>query len=140
MDATNPVTVDLTFYFPGILPLDAKWYKYDLAGNTMIDITANVLFNERQAVLTLTDGSVTDADGVVNGVIVDPGGPVLPAANSTGDRNSSSVTTSVASDTGSSGGWSLIMLILLWSLIYVLRRYEVRGNAGKLNNKSIRGK
>ena len=97
MDATNPVTVDLTFYFPGILPLDAKWYKYDLAGNTMIDITANVLFNESQVVLTLIDAGATDADGVINGVIVDPGGSVLPTANSTGDRSCSSVSTSVAS-------------------------------------------
>ena len=139
VDADNPATVDLTFYFPDTLPTDAKWYKYDLAGNAMIDITAEVLFNGSQAVLTLTDGGITDADGVVNGVIVDPGGPALPVANNVVEEANSSDDSgnaSPASDSGggSSGGFGcslttdkkraidpVLPLLLLWSLIYLMR-------------------
>ena len=133
VDAANPATVNLTFYFPDTLPADAKWYKYDLAGNTMIDITANVLFNANQAVVTLTDGGITDADGVVNGVIVDPGGPALPVATSTVNEASTGGNTSATSDSGGGGGGCSIRrqdssidpvlpLLVIWSLLYLIRR------------------
>ncbi len=147
VNAASPATVHLTFHFPGTLPTDAKWYKYDLPGKVMIDITNDVRFNGSQAVLTLTDGGITDADGVVNGVIIDPGGPALPVANSTGNNSSSNNSSSnnsssnnsssnnsssnnsssnnSTSATGNSGGGGSFspLFLLFWLLIYVLRRW-----------------
>ena len=130
VDAANPATANLTFYFPAVLPPDARWYKYDRAGNAMIDITADVLFNGNQAMLTLADGGSGDADGVINGVIVDPGGPVLPAA--TANSAAGSANSSGASGGGGGGGCSISRqgtlidpmrpLLMIWSLIYLMRR------------------
>lgn len=138
VNAVNPATADVTFYFPESLPSEAKWYKYDPVSGEMTDFTANVVFSGNQAVVTLTDGGVGDADGVINGIIVDPSGPTLPVANSTVDEDNNA---SPASGGDSSGGCSLAMmdknpmamdkksaidpvlpLLLLWSLIYVLLR------------------
>ena len=53
-----------------------RWYKYDLA-NGWYDFTDHVTFSPDRTIATirLTDGGIGDADGVVNGVIVDPSGP-----------------------------------------------------------------
>jgi len=50
----------------------------------MTDFTGNVVFNGKQAVVTLVDGGTGDLDGIVNGVIIDPGGPVLPVSGGGG--------------------------------------------------------
>ena len=52
-----------------------RWYKYDLA-NGWYDYTGNVTFSPDRATVTirLTVGGPGDADGAVNGVIVDPSG------------------------------------------------------------------
>ena len=54
---------------------DARWYKYDLA-NGWHDYTGNVTFSTDRKTVTvrLTDGGSGDADGAINGVIVDPSG------------------------------------------------------------------
>jgi len=131
VDAGNPATTSLIFYFPNVLPPDARWYKYDRAGNAMIDITADVLFSGNQAILTLADGGSGDADGVINGIIVDPGGPVLPAATPNTASASSGNNSSGASG-GGGGGCSInrrgtlidpmLPLLMIWSLIYLMRR------------------
>lgn len=142
VDAANPATTDVTFYFPKPLPSGTKWYKYDPASNTMTDFTANVAFTGNQATVTLTDGGAGDADGVINGVIVDPSGPTLPAASSTGNGNgSSNGNTNAASSGGGGGGGGggcslttdkknaidpVLPLLLLWSLAYLMRRRRVR--------------
>jgi hypothetical protein len=77
VDANNPSTVNIAFYFPEPLPSNTKWYKYDLANYTMFDFTSNLTISGNRAVLTLTDGGPGDNDGVVNGIIIDPSGPVF---------------------------------------------------------------
>ena len=54
---------------------NARWYKHDLA-NGWQDYTDNVTFSQdrKTATIRLTDGGPGDADGAVNGVIVDPSG------------------------------------------------------------------
>lgn len=145
VDVANPATTDVTFYFPKPLPSGTKWYKYDPASNSMTDFTANVAFTGNQATVTLTDGGAGDADGVINGVIVDPSGPTLPVASSTGNGNgSSNGNTNAASSGGGGSGCSLttdkknaidpiLPLLLLWSLVYLMRRRGIR--VLKKNNK-----
>jgi hypothetical protein len=78
VDAGNPATVDIIFFFPEPLPAGTKWYKYDTAGGTMTDFTANIVINGNSVVLSLADGGPGDADRVVNGIIIDPSGPAVP--------------------------------------------------------------
>lgn len=81
VDVNNPASVEITFYFPDALPSGTKWYKYDAATRSMSDYSANVVIDDRKVTLTLVDGGTGDADGVVNGVIVDPSGPALPVVS-----------------------------------------------------------
>ena len=66
------VTLDLPgAYVAGMDP----YYKWDAVnGWYTVSFTNGVSTN--QVILTLTDGGVGDADGVANGQIVDPGGPM----------------------------------------------------------------
>jgi hypothetical protein len=69
-------TAEVTICFSEPLSDGAVWYKYDSV-NGWQDFSANVLFSDdlRCITLTLVDGGPGDADGVANGVIVDPSGP-----------------------------------------------------------------
>ena len=82
IDKDNPTTVDITFYFPEPMNPNMKWYKYDVVNKTMHDLSSNMKIVDSKIILTLTDGSTNDADGIVNGVIIDPSGPVLPTEDS----------------------------------------------------------
>ncbi len=95
----------------------------------MTDFTANVIFSGNQAIVTLTDGGIGDADNVINGVIVDPSGPALPSVppvSSPDDDNGNSISTS--SSGGGGGGGSLnplLLLMMICSLFYFVRqRYK----------------
>ena len=87
----NGDSADITIYLSETLPSDAQWYKWNTvngwqiypasfgitsAGNTYVE-------------LTLTDGGEGDADGLANGVIIDPSGAGIAA---------------VAGDAGGDGG------------------------------------
>jgi hypothetical protein len=52
---------------------------FKLHGGVWVDFTANADFAGDVVTLHLVDGGVGDADGAVNGVIVDPGGPATIA-------------------------------------------------------------
>jgi hypothetical protein len=67
-------TVDVTFYFPDTVPPSAKWYKYDSADGTITDYTDNVVIDGSKVTLSITDGGLGDADGIANGIIIDPSG------------------------------------------------------------------
>ena len=68
-------SAEVLVYFPEAVPGDAKWYKHDSI-NGWRDYSDYVSFNEdgKSLSLSLQDGGYGDADGTVNGVIVDPGG------------------------------------------------------------------
>jgi hypothetical protein len=68
-------TVELTFPTP--FP-DALYYKVDELG--FYEFPGAEFVDDRTVRLTLTDGGSGDADGMANGVIVDPGGIAVPLA------------------------------------------------------------
>ncbi len=122
VDVNNPATVNITYYFPETLPAGTTWYRYDPVNATMTDFTANVVFNGNQAVITLVDGGTGDLDGIVNGVIIDPSGPVLPVSGGGGSNNSGG---------GGGGGCTLgnnskfdplFPLLVVLSFVYLMRR------------------
>jgi hypothetical protein len=63
-------------YFLEPAPPAGKWYEYDMATERWIDFSSYTEFaNDRlSAMITLRDGGPGDADGVANGIIIDPGG------------------------------------------------------------------
>ena len=80
----NPgATVSFTVYLPEAAPDNAVWYKYDTV-NGWYDFTGQITFSpDRKAVtFQLTDGGTGDADGAVNGTIVDPAGLATAAGSS----------------------------------------------------------
>ncbi len=107
VNAASPAVVDVDIYLPQALAAGSGWYKYDEVQGVLSDFSAQATIDGRHVVLRLTDGGAGDADGVVNGVIVDPSGPVGP------DTLSSS-TGSASSGGGGTWLWGSLGLLLLW--------------------------
>ncbi len=80
VDPSNPVSVDVTFYLPESYATDSGWQKFDEATGEFSDYSSNVTFSGNTATVRLVDGGVGDQDGTVNGIIVDPSGPVVAEA------------------------------------------------------------
>ncbi|MFO7708481.1 MAG: choice-of-anchor U domain-containing protein [Desulfobacterales bacterium] len=79
-------------HFSEAAPYRSKWYKYDPTADRWSDFSYYARFaaDRRSVTLTLRDGGPGDADGVANGVIVDPAGVVeadadVGGAGSAGD-------------------------------------------------------
>jgi hypothetical protein len=79
LGVTTGSTVDVELYFTDPVPTGTKWYKYDdLNGwqDYEQDYGDRVTWSgQRKVTVTLTDGGLGDADGLANGVIIDPAGP-----------------------------------------------------------------
>ena len=88
----DPATVKL--YFSAPAPLRSKWYKYDPIADRWYDFSAYAQFSadRRSITLTLRDGGAGDADGIANGVIVDPAGVVEDEDVATGGGDGGAVT------------------------------------------------
>lgn len=64
---------DITVYLSDPLPVN-EWHKYDTV-NGWQDFSANVTFtSSTEVTISVTDGGAGDADGVANGIIVEPSG------------------------------------------------------------------
>jgi chitinase len=65
-------TAVFKLYFSKAASYSSKWYQYDAIADRWYDFSAYAKFasDRRSVTLTLTDGGPGDADGVVNGVIV----------------------------------------------------------------------
>jgi chitinase len=100
----DPVTVKLYFSEPA--PVRSKWFKYDPVADRWYDFSANARFaaDRRSLTLTLRDGGAGDADGIANGVIVDPAGVVEEADVETGGGDGGAVIGDGSSGGVSSGG------------------------------------
>ena len=99
----NGASATITLTYPAALPSGTRIYKTDDTGFTNITSSPNVAYAGNLLILTLTDGGFGDADGVANGVIIDPVGPAAPpppapAANNSGDSSGGG---------GGSGGCSI---------------------------------
>jgi len=88
----------VNLYFSEAAAATGRWFMYDPVAGEWDDFSANVTFasDRLSAALTLTDGGLGDADGIANGVIVDPSGLGVPDS---GDVNGNQ-----SVDSGSSGG------------------------------------
>jgi hypothetical protein len=75
----------ITVYFSEPAPAGGRWFKYDPIEATWTDYTTQTDFSaDRQSItLYLEDGGDGDADGTVNGIIVDPSGLAV-SSSSTG--------------------------------------------------------
>jgi hypothetical protein len=80
----------VTIHLSTPAPAGARWVKYD-AVNGWQDFSNEAVFSsDRQTVtVEIKDGGVGDADGVANGIIVDPSG-LLPAGTSSSTPSASS--------------------------------------------------
>lgn len=77
--------IDITAYLSGTLPANTEWYVWTAAGGwQQLPATfSQTAAGDTKVVFTKTDGGVGDADGLANGVIVDPSGPGSAAAQIT---------------------------------------------------------
>jgi hypothetical protein len=68
-------SVDIKIFLSEPAAQDATWVKYD-AVNGWADFSSNITYssNRKFVVVSLVDGGAGDADGVANGIIVDPAG------------------------------------------------------------------
>ena len=80
MNPGNQATV--TIYFSKTIPAEANWYQLDAINAEWQDFSdyAKIDRKRRSVTLILEDGGVGDADGIANGVIVDPSGLGMTAA------------------------------------------------------------
>ncbi|MBW2600783.1 MAG: hypothetical protein JRD47_02460 [Deltaproteobacteria bacterium] len=85
-------STEVSVYLSEAAPSDARWYKYDSVNGWVHQLTVvSVFSDDRKTVsLLLEDGYYGDADGVKNGIIVDPGGVGLTYSSSsrTGGQDS----------------------------------------------------
>jgi hypothetical protein len=67
---------EVTVYLSEAAPEESIWYKYDPIEEIWLDFSDNAVFSsDRKSVkLFLEDGGAGDADGIANGIIVDPSG------------------------------------------------------------------
>ena len=82
---TPGAEAEVDVHFSQALSPQMKWYKYDPSGG-WYDFSSNAVFNATRTSVTLKlrDGGAGDADGVVNGIIVDPSGPGSDTFSETG--------------------------------------------------------
>ena len=93
----------------------------------MTDFSANVVIDGNNIVLSLTDGGPGDADGVVNGIIIDPSGPAVPptsgasSGDSGGGGGGGCFITNVAYGFRKAETFSALTLLLGFGIICILR-------------------
>jgi chitinase len=93
-------TVTVAVHFSQRLPEGTHWFKYSLAGGwRSYDNHAVFGADGKSVTLQLVDGGIGDGDGVRNGVILDPSGPMTAA---------SATPLAVAGGSGSGGGGCFI--------------------------------
>lgn len=105
----------VVIYLSEPAPMGGIWYKYDPVDKIWHDCSAYTEFSDdRTAVyLTLQDGGFGDADGIANGIIVDPIGFGIPAAEASSSGGSAGCF--ITSATG--GGTGIAEAFLPWRQI-----------------------
>ncbi|NOY63571.1 MAG: hypothetical protein GXP10_10575, partial [Gammaproteobacteria bacterium] len=132
VDPEQPAQIEVKVYFPGTtpdatLPPDSAWYKFDETSGEIIPFN-DVRYVGNTAILTLVDGSSADADGTVNGIIVDPSGlssssiTSSPGATNSNSGNTTSSASNNGSGSGGGGALALLPLLLVIPALIALRR------------------
>jgi chitinase len=83
--------IEITVHFSEPIPAGGRWLKYDPIEATWTDYTALTEFtsDRRSITLSLEDGGDGDADGIVNGIIVDPSGAAVSSSSLGGSSGGS---------------------------------------------------
>lgn len=105
----------VTLYLSDPAPDGSAWYKFDSVNGWQTDAlkVVSAISNDRQSVtLYLEDGGYWDADGVVNGVIVDPGGIGFSYAPG-GNHNSPDTQNSQSGGGGGGGGGGCFISMII---------------------------
>jgi hypothetical protein len=99
-------SVTLVIFFSEALPNNAVWYKYDSVNDEWQDASsyATISRNRLSLSLILQDGGPLDADGLANGMIIDPSGIVAPAADDGTDGDNSDPPSASSASGGGGGG------------------------------------
>jgi hypothetical protein len=126
----------VTIYLSEPAPVDAIWYKFDPVNKSWLDYSDYIDFSDdrKSAYLTLIDGGFGDADGLENGVIIDPIGLGTPAAAiSSGSSSAAACFISTANHDRTAGqpgdilkkirGIELAMMFLVPLLFLYLKKY-----------------
>ncbi len=120
LEVENPGDIaTVTIYFSEAVPEDSIWYKYDSISGWE-DFSDHTIFSDDLTSITIEikDGGFGDADGVENGIIVDPAGLATSAIDDTDDETK----VKAASSSGGSGGCFIHATssrsLLPWTRIY----------------------
>jgi hypothetical protein len=139
----------VTVYFSDRAPKEAKWFKYDPIEGVWVDYSAYAAMgaNKKSITLRLQDGGQGDADGIANGIIVDPSGVAVSSSSigsvsgESADGSGSCFIATVSSPDGItekqvSSVWNvihgrelafgLVLLALLKGIAIVMRRTKQR--------------
>jgi hypothetical protein len=94
--------VKVTLYLSQPAPVAGKWYKYDPINETWQDYSEYTEFGEdhKSVILTLVDGGIGDADGIQNGIIVDPLALSVPASSDSPEQSGGGAGSSSGSSSG----------------------------------------
>ena len=77
----NPgYTARIQFYFDTSIPDNSQWFKYDPVKG-WYDYSEHMRKNSKSVIIDFVDGGHGDADGLANGIIVDPSGLVVPSTS-----------------------------------------------------------
>ena len=95
----------ITVFFSEPAPQEARWVKYDSV-NGWQEYSVHAVFaaDRRSVDLQLQDGGFGDADGIANGIILDPSGLGIVNGNDDADDSSRSLSGSPSSSGGGGGG------------------------------------
>lgn len=127
---TPGATVEVAVSFPSGVPPGSRVYKVDADGFQEV---LDAVVHGNRVLVTLTDGGSGDADGVANGVIVDPIGVAVPAAGAGSIEGSSTAPGSGGCSMAGSGGGprevlgSFGLIVLAGLVLALMRRKTERG-------------
>jgi hypothetical protein len=95
----------VTVHFSEPVPAKGRWYKYDPVQHAWSDYSSHAVFSadRKSMTLTLRDGGAGDADGVANGIIIDPAGVVMASSSGGGDNLVGGVVGGIGKAVGSVG-------------------------------------
>ncbi len=76
-DPLAPASIFISVWLPEAYDPQSGWQKFDEATGELIDYSDFVTYNGNRVTIQIIDGGLGDQDGVVNGIIVDPSGPLV---------------------------------------------------------------
>jgi hypothetical protein len=130
----------VTIYFSQAAPIQAKWYMYDpISGWVDFSSYATFSSDRKSVTLDLKDGDYGDADGIANGVIVDPGafgvaswiqGAVTDTSTSQGIANAVVTLGSISIQTNQNGNYLTIIPPGTYSATITASGYDSLGQSG----------